>query len=63
MGLPKHDEGRPATERPRNVNSTAASVAIAKPIPRDTDPWCCASTDLALLRLGFGCPEHTVGPL
>ena len=63
MGLPEHDGGRPATERPRNVISTAASVAIADAIPRDSDPWCCGSYGIDELRLGFGCPRHTVGPL
>lgn len=28
-----------------------------------TDAHCCAPYSLAELRLGFGCPEHTRGPL
>lgn len=27
------------------------------------DAHCCGGYDIAELRLGFGCPAHTVGPL
>jgi hypothetical protein len=34
-------------------------------IVRDStdDPWCCGSYGIDELRLGFGCPRHTRGPL
>jgi hypothetical protein len=32
-------------------------------ILRESDPFCCGSYSVAELRLGFGCPAHTRGPL
>lgn len=33
------------------------------PILGDADVFCCAPYSIAELRLGFGCPRHTLGPL
>jgi hypothetical protein len=31
--------------------------------PAGDDQWCCGSYSIDELRLGFGCPRHTRGPL
>lgn len=63
MERPEHVEGRPSTERPLNVTSSSVIVANRAADARGVDPWCCNTYSLAELRLGFGCPRHTVGPL